>query len=386
MQFEFATATRIVFGEGARREIAPAAKEMGGRALLVTGKSAARSVPLVADLTAAGVESVRFAVGSEPTVELIRKGIECGRNQHCDLVIGFGGGSAVDAAKVIAILLIHGSDVMEYLEIIGNGKPLPAQPAPCIAVPTTAGTGSEVTRNAVLTSTAHKLKVSLRSPRMLPRLAVVDPELTLDLPPELTATTGLDALTQLIEPFVSVKANALTDGFSVEGLRRASRSLPRAYREGQNAHARAEMSQAALLGGLALASAGLGVVHGFASPLGGMYNAPHGALCAALLAAGMEVNIRALRARAPESGALQRYQRVAHLLTGDHYARPEDGVQWIRELCRELKMRPLSAYGVSAKDFPVMVEKASRANSMKANPIQLTSAELLDVLRDAWEW
>lgn len=385
MRFEFATATRIVFGEGTLREVAPAAKERGGRALLVTGKSAERSVPLVADLTAAGVECVRFPFSGEPTVELVREGVECGRKEHCDLVIGFGGGSAMDAAKAIAALLTNPGDVMEYLEIIGDGKPLIALPAPWIAVPTTAGTGSEVTRNAVLASPRHKLKVSLRSPQMLPCLAVVDPALTLDLPPEVTSTSGLDALTQLIEPFVSVKANALTDGFSLEGLRRASRSLRRAYQEGHDIHARAEMSLAALLGGLALANAGLGVVHGFASPLGGMVDAPHGALCAALLAAGMEANIRALRARAPESEALRRYQRIAHLLTGDHYAHPEDGVQWVRELCRELKVRPVSAYGVRVEDFPAIVEKASKANSMKGNPIQLTAEELQDVLKAAWE-
>ncbi|MGH9328176.1 MAG: iron-containing alcohol dehydrogenase [Terriglobia bacterium] len=385
MRFEFATAHRIIFGQGAVREVAPAAREMGQRALLVTGKTAGRAAPLVESLQAAGMECVRFATSGEPTVERVREGVESARKARCDLVIGFGGGSAVDAAKAIAALLTNPGDVMDYLEIIGGGKPLSVEPAPWIAIPTTAGTGAEVTRNAVLASPRHKLKVSLRSPRMLPRLAVVDPELTLDLPPEVTAASGLDALTQLIESFVSVKANALTDGFSVEGLRRASRALPRAYHDGQDAQARAEMSQAALLGGLALANAGLGVVHGFASPLGGMYDAPHGALCAALLAGGMEVNIRALRDRAPESEALRRYQRIAHLLTGDHYARPEAGVQRVRELCREMKVRPLSAYGVGVEDFAAIAEKASRANSMKGNPIQLTAAELHEVLKAASE-
>jgi alcohol dehydrogenase class IV len=300
--------------------------------------------------------------------------------EHCDLVIAFGGGSAIDAGKAIAALLANGGELTDYLEVIGKGQPLRHPSLPFIAVPTTAGTGSEVTRNAVLASAEHQVKVSMRSPLMLARLAVVDPELTLELPPALTASTGLDALTQLIEPYVSIRAHPLTDGFCLEGLRRISRSLRRAYHAGSDITAREDMSLASLLGGLALANAGLGVVHGFAAPVGGMFPAPHGAICAALLPHGMRINIRASHARAPESDTLRRYETVARLLTGRPDAAAEDGVEWVRQLCQELQIPPLSSYGIQERDVPILVEKASSASSTKGNPLTLTMDELRELL------
>jgi alcohol dehydrogenase class IV len=383
MRFEFATATRILFGAGTVRQVPPAAKEMGKRALFVTGLTVGQSAPLIRQLDTVGVACASLAVTAEPTLDLIQQGVRRAGEEQCELVIGFGGGSAIDAGKAIAALLTNSGELMDYLEVIGKGKALSAPAAPFIAVPTTAGTGAEVTRNAVLASPEHRVKVSLRSPLMLPRLAVVDPELTLDLPPTITAYTGLDALTQVIEPYVSSRANPMTDGSCVEGIRRASRSLRRAYHNGRDAEARADMSLASLLGGLALANAGLGVVHGFAAPLGGMFPAPHGAVCAALLPYGMEVNIRALRARTPESESLRRYEEVARLLTGRPNAAAEDGVEWVREICQELSIPPLSSYGIGEQDLPILVEKASKASSMKANPIALTPDELGEVLTRA---
>ena len=380
MRFEFATATRIVYGEGVVREVAPAARDLGTRALVVTGRSEQRSAPLRADLAEAGVACQTFQVDGEPSVEGVQLGAKIAGAERCDLVIGFGGGSALDAGKAIAALLTNGGDLLEYLEVIGRGQPLSVAPAPFIAVPTTAGTGTEVTRNAVLDSPPHRVKVSLRSPRMLPRLAVVDSELTLDLPPEVTARTGLDALTQLIEPYVSNRANPLTDSFCVEGLTRASRSLRRAYHDGRDRAARADMSLASLLGGLALANAALGVVHGFAGPVGGMFPAPHGAVCAALLPYGIETNIRALRMRDPAGETLRRYETVARLLTGRPQASAEDTVEWTREICRELQIPSLRVYGVRDADWPALIERAMRASSMKGNPIALTPDELREVL------
>ena len=380
MRFEFATATRIVYGEGVVREVAPAARELGTRALVVTGRSEQRSAPLRTELAEAGVACQTFHVDGEPSVEGVQLGAKIAGAERCDLVIGFGGGSALDAGKAIAALLTNGGDLLEYLEVIGRGQPLSVAPAPFIAVPTTAGTGTEVTRNAVLDSPPHRVKVSLRSPRMLPRLAVVDPELTLDLPPEVTARTGLDALTQLIEPYVSNRANPLTDSFCVEGLTRASRSLRRAYHDGRDRAARADMSVASLLGGLALANAALGVVHGFAGPVGGMFPAPHGAVCAALLPYGIETNIRALRMRDPAGETLRRYETVARLLTGRPQASAEDTVEWTREICRELQIPSLRVYGVRDADWPALIERAMRASSMKGNPIALTPDELREVL------
>jgi alcohol dehydrogenase class IV len=383
MRFEFATAARILFGAGMVREVAPAAKEMGKRALFVTGRSPERSALLVTQLKAAGIARASFAADGEPTLAVIRQGVQRAREEQCDMVISLGGGSAIDAGKAIAALLANGGELMDYLEVIGRAKPLSLPSAPFIAIPTTSGTGAEVTRNAVLASSEHQVKVSLRSPRMLPRLAVVDPELTLDLPQAVTASTGLDALTQLIEPYVSIRANPMTDGFCTEGMRRVSRSLRPAYHHGGDAEARMDMSLASLLGGLALANAGLGVVHGFAAPVGGMFPAPHGAVCAALLPHGMDVNIRALRARAPQSESLRRYEAVARILTGKPGAVAEEGTEWVSQLCGECGIPPLSAYGIHEPDVPVLVPMASQASSMKANPIALTTDELREVLTRA---
>jgi alcohol dehydrogenase class IV len=205
----------------------------------------------------------------------------------------------------------------------------------------------------------------------------------LGLPPEVTASTGLDALTQLIEPFVSIRANPMTDDFCREGLERVRRSIRRAYHHGEELDARTEMAFAALLGGLALANAGLGVVHGFAGPIGGMFPAPHGAVCAALLPHGMDANIRALRLRAAESPALGRYDEIGRILTGRGSARAEDGVQWVSELCNEFRISQLRTYALKDQDVGILVEKAAQASSMKANAITLTAAELSRALRMA---
>jgi alcohol dehydrogenase class IV len=381
MGFEFATASRILFGIGKVREAPAAATALGRRALVVTGASGDRIAPLLAGLQAASVGCLPLGIAGEPTIDQIRRGVEFARTEHCDLVIAFGGGSALDAGKALAVLLANPGDPLDYLEVIGHGRPLGAS-APCIAIPTTAGTGSEVTRNAVLGSPEHRVKASLRSASMLPRLAVVDPELTFGLPRPLTASTGLDALTQLIEPYVSARSNPMTDLFCVEGMRSAATALPKAWESGDR-QARIAMSWAALLGGLALANAGLGAVHGFAAPIGGMFPAPHGAACAAVLPHAMEVNVSALRRRDPDSAALGRYEEAARLLTGHPHAGAEDGVRWVAQLCRRLEIPPLASYGMQEKDLPALVQKAAQTNSMKGNPITLTSDELHEIARRA---
>jgi alcohol dehydrogenase class IV len=295
-------------------------------------------------------------------------------------VIGFGGGSPLDTAKAVSALLTNPGNLLDYLEVVGRAQPLARPAAPCIAIPTTAGTGAEVTRNAVLASPAHQVKVSLRSPHLLPRLALIDPELTRDLPPALTASTGLDALAQLIEPFVSNRANPLTDGLCIEGLRRVARSLRLSFHDGHCAAAREDMALASLFGGLALANAGLGAVHGFAAPIGGTFSAPHGVVCAALLPHVMAVNMQAARVRLPGGGTLQRYTQVARLLTGDSTATAEDGVRWVRALVVELQVPGLRAYGVATEHIPILVERAAKASSMKTNPLPLNSDELAEIL------
>jgi alcohol dehydrogenase class IV len=324
-----------------------------------------------------------FAIGGEPTVEDALAGVEAARAFGAELVVGFGGGSALDAAKAIAALTVNEGDIFDYLEVIGRSRPLSKPALPVIAIPTTAGTGSEVTRNAVLASAAHGVKVSVRSPHMLPRVALVDPQLTYGLPPAVTAATGMDALTQLIEPYVSSRTNPLTDGICRQGLPSAVRSLQAAFHDGMNADARQDMALASLCGGLALANAGLGAVHGFAGPFGGSYAAPHGAICAALLAPVCAANIAALAARAPDHPALARYAELGLLLTGEPEATAADGVAWLRALSAELGIPPLSHYGFALEDAPGLIAKAQAASSMKANPIALTDQELYAVLAEA---
>jgi len=380
MQFEFATATRIIFGEGTLQQVAPVIRQWGRQVLVVTGHASDRANGLLTAIEAVGAKGVTFPVESEPTTDLIARGLQLAREWQCDVVVATGGGSVIDAGKAIAALLTNPGDVMEYLEVVGKGKPLTNLAAPFIAVPTTAGTGTEVTRNAVLGVPERQVKVSLRSPLLLPRLAVVDPELTLGLPPTVTARTGLDALTQLIEAYVSIRSNPVTDGFCMQGIPLAARSLRQAFHHGHDPGARRDMSLAALFSGLALANAGLGVVHGFAAPLGGRFPAPHGAICAAILPNGMEINLRALRARTPQSDALSRFQELARILTGRGDASAEDGIAWTRELCQELEIPPLKAYGMGEEDVTLLITEAAKASSMKGNPLALTPEELREVI------
>lgn len=379
MRFEFSAARRIVFGQGTVAELPPIALGYGRRALVVTGKDRIRRAGILADLEAKGLTCIIFGVPGEPTVDLVREGAAHYRSSSCRLVISVGGGSAIDAGKAIAALAANPGDVLDYLEVVGKGSPLPEAPVPFIAVPTTAGTGSEVTRNAVLGSPEHRVKASLRSPSMLPRVALVDPDLTIGLPPAVAAATGLDALTQLIEPFVCCRANPITDALCLDGLRHAARCLPS---PGEPA-SRMGMSYASLLGGLALANAGLGAVHGFAAPIGGMFDAPHGAVCAALLPHAMRANLEALRERAPENQAVDRYREIAAILTGNPAATADDGCQWVSELVRTLQIPGLSRYGIGMRDADAIVEKASRASSMKTNPLTLSPAELKAILSAA---
>ena len=383
MRFEFATATRIILGAGVLREVGPLARELAPRALVVTGANPRRAEPLLALLRQHGVAAMPFAVQGEPEIDTVARGVALARQEDCGLVISFGGGSALDAGKAIAAMLANTGELLDYLEVIGRGQALAQPSVPFIAIPTTAGTGSEVTRNAVLASPAHGVKVSLRSPLMLPRVAVIDPELTYDLPPALTASTGLDALTQLIEPFVCRRVNPMTDSFCAEGLHRAARSLREAVVNGRRESAREDMALASLFGGLALANAGLGAVHGFAGPIGGAFPAPHGAVCAALLPHVMAANLRALRAREPDSFALPRFYRIAHLLTGNPHATADAGVEWVQKLVAELPVPRLGAYGFREEHVADLVAKAANASSMKANPIELTPDELAQTLRRA---
>ena len=380
MQFEFATAGRVVLGPGRSSELAGLVAELGLRAMICTGSHPDRHAPLLESLTR---PHVVWTVAGEPTVESARAAVALGREQGVDVVVGLGGGSPLDLGKVVSILLTNGGDPLDYLEIVGRGRPLTRPALPYVAVPTTAGTGSEATANAVLKSAEHGVKASLRSAFMLPRVALVDPLLTVDCPPPVTASAGLDALTQCLEPFVSVRANPLTDGLAGEGLRRCGRALRRAYEDGSDVNARTDMAVCGLLGGMALANAKLGAIHGFASAIGGIAEVPHGLACAALLVPVVETNVRALRSRDPDSPALARYAEAARLLTDDPDASVGDGIEWLRETVIRLRVPRLAECGLRPADADAVVSRAATASSTQGNPVSLTAEELHAALAKA---
>jgi alcohol dehydrogenase class IV len=381
-RFEFATTSRIIFGPGTLNEVPMLAAQLGSRPLVVTGKNTERAAAFLGLLKASGMKPFTFAVTGEPTIEMILEGTQLARGKACDVVIGMGGGSVIDGAKAIAALLTNTGDIMDYLEVIGRGQPLKQASAPCIAIPTTAGTGAEVTRNSVLASTEHRVKVSLRSPTMLPDLAVIDPELTVSMPPSLTAGTGLDALTQNLEPFVSLQSNPLTDALCREGLKRIARSLRRAFENGMDTAAREDMAIASLFGGMALANSKLGAVHGFAGTMGAMFSIPHGVICACLLPHVMEANVNALQ-RKNSLEFLSRYDEVARLLTGKPDAGATDGIDWIHDLCNALDIAPLYKFGITKAHFSDLIAGAKKASSMKGNPVELIDEELIEILKKA---
>jgi alcohol dehydrogenase class IV len=378
--FEFATAGRIMVGAGRVAELPGVVAGLGSRVLVCTGADPARHAGLLAGL---GVPAAVFPVAGEPTTELARAGVAAAREHRADVVVAIGGGSVIDAGKAVAVLLGNGGDPLDYLEVVGSGRPITQPAVPCVAVPTTAGTGSEVTANAVLAAPEHRVKASLRSPMMIPRVALVDPGLTVSCPPPVTAASGLDALTQCLEPFVSVRANPLTDGLAREGLRRAAAGLRAAYADGTDLGARTDMAICSLLGGLALANAKLGAVHGLAGVIGGTADVPHGVACAALLAPVTEANVAALRSGPADDRVLGRYAEAARLITGKPAASIEDGLGWIRETITLLAVPRLGTFGIRPRDADDIAAKAARSSSMQGNPVTLSHSDLVAIIRQA---
>ena len=375
--FAFATAARIAFGPGSSAQLPEAVAGLGARPLVCTGATPDRFASLLE-----GLDDARsWPIGGEPTLDDIRAGVAAAREHGADVVVGLGGGAVLDAAKIIAALAPNDGDVLDYVEVIGAGRTMAQRPLPFVAVPTTAGTGSEVTMNGVVTSAEHGVKVSMRHPTMLARVALVDPELTLGCPPAVTASSGLDALTHCLESFVSPMANPLTDGFSAEGLRRAGRSQRRAYTHGDDLDARTDMAVCALLGGLALANAKLGAVHGLAGVIGGLTGAPHGVCCAALLVPTSSVTIDALRADDAEHPALARYAAAGELLSGT--AGIDALLHWLGETVRLLDVPPVGDLGVRPADHRRIAEQAAKASSTKGNPVALTVDQLMRALHAA---
>lgn len=377
MAFEFATAGRVVFGPGRAAELPALVGGLGSRALVCTGSRPERHEPLLAELP---VPHAVFAVDAEPSVDLAVRAVAAAREHGADVVVAIGGGSVIDLGKAVAMLLANGGAPLDYLEVVGAGRPITRPSVPCVAVPTTAGTGAEVTANAVLASPGHRLKASLRGPHLLPRVALVDPELTVGCPPEVTASSGLDALTQCLEPLVSNRANPVTDGLAREGLRHAASGLRGAFADGTHMESRTHMAACGLLGGMALANAKLGAVHGFAGVIGGLLDVPHGIACAALLPHVVAANVRALRERDPANPALDRYAAAARLLTGRDDAGIDDGLAWLEETLTLLRVPGLGAYGLVPEQAGDIVAMTKRASSTQGNPIVLHDDELHAIL------
>lgn len=378
--FEFSTANRIIFQTGSVSKVPSIIQSYGTRTFVLHGKNVSRVTPFFDQLRKAGIEFRNGSVEGEPTTSAVGSLIQQARQFGADVVVGIGGGSVIDSGKALAAMLSNDGELMDYLEVVGKGKAIRNHPVPYIAIPTTAGTGSEVTRNAVLTSEEHRVKVSMRHLWMLPEVALIDPALTYSMPPEVTASTGLDALTQVIEPFVSRFANPVTDAISKKGIKSAARFLKVAFENGRDADARANMAFASMCGGLALANAKLGAVHGFAGPVGGFTGAPHGLICARLLPHVMEANVKALHAIPGNGHALERFDIIGKILTGQATATADDAVEWLHELCDVLNVPSLDQFGLKKQDIPMLVEKAQQASSMKGNPVQLSDDVLASIL------
>lgn len=380
MNIDFSTANRIIFGTGKISSLKELIGHYGKRVLIIKGKEYPDPGILFAICEDANVDWDYFNVKNEPDNETINRVVELGRKKGSDFVIGFGGGSVIDTGKATAALLNNQGSLLDYLEVVGRGKPLKNPSKPYIAIPTTAGTGSEVTRNAVISIPEKEVKVSMRNAYLLPDVAIVDPELTYGVPRTITAVTGMDAFTQVIEPYVSRNSNPMVDMFCKDAIPKGASYLMRAWEDGSDHEARENISWVSLMGGLALANAKLGAVHGFAGPIGGMFHAPHGAVCAALLPSVMLVNVEALSRCENNSEKLSRYEDVARWVTGVENATIEEGIEWIASLCKNMKIPRLSELGIKKTHFTTIIEKSKNSSSMKGNPIQLTEQEMEKIL------
>jgi len=381
MVHDFATAQRVRVGCGVAAGIADEVGGWGRRALLVCGGDVARVRGVQASLEGRGCTVSSLSVVGEPSLRWLRAQLSRWRGAGVEWVVGVGGGSVIDAGKALAALLPQAGDPLDYLEVVGGGQALVSPSLPYAAVPTTAGTGAEVTRNAVLTVDEAQVKASLRSPWMLPRLALIDPLLSASMPPGLTAATGLDAVAQVLEPFVGRSPSPLVDGLCRQGLAMAGGALPRAWVDGADLAAREAMAWVALMGGMALANGKLGAVHGFAAPLGAMLGAGHGALCAALLPGVVQVNVGALQARGDGAAVLGRYAEAARLLSGGAVQEAEAFGPWLAAWTRSMGVQPLAALGLRREQWPEVVAKACQANSMRGNPVALRPEEMQEILR-----
>ncbi|ETX30831.1 iron-containing alcohol dehydrogenase [Roseivivax isoporae] len=375
--FRFATAGDIRFGRGEARAAVPDLARLGPGILLVHGATGARAAWLRDALAAEGCDVAPFAVPGEPDVALVAAGVDAARQAGARAVVAIGGGAVIDAGKAIAALVPATRPLLHHLEVVGRGLPLDADPLPFAALPTTAGTGAEVTRNAVIAVPEARRKVSLRDARMLPRIAVVDPSLTDGCPRSVTLASGLDAITQVIEPYLCTRANPMTDALCLPAIAAGPAALM-TLMQNEDEDARDTLAWTSLCGGLALANAGLGVVHGLAGPLGGLSGAAHGAICGALLPHGLAANA----ARADGETA-HRIGNVRRALVQALSIAPDAAFSSLADWARAAGLPGLDAQGVTADQRAEAAEMAASSSSMKANPVPLDAAALAGILDSA---
>ncbi len=388
--FDFFHVGRILFGNGRSQELGEFVRLWGQRVLLVTNAGQVGDGGLVDRvveiLEHIGVTVHCFRQRGEPNVEDVEAASRLASDHRCDGVVALGGGSAIDTGKAVAGLMTNGGSVLDYMEVIGRGQKLTRSAAPWIAVPTTAGTGAEVTRNAVIGCPEKKFKASLRSERLLPQLALIDPTLAVDVPRSVTARSGMDALCQLIESYTSNRAQPLTDGLALQGIELAARALPKVVAAGDDLESRGKMALAALISGITLTNVGLGAVHGFAAPAGANYPIPHGTVCARLLPPVIRANVAALQTESPSHPYLARYARIGRALTGANGSDDqviEAGIEFLTNLVDDLQIPPLREFGLTPGGFPELVALARKASSMRYNPVTLPDDALLEILRQA---
>lgn len=405
VNFTFFSPAKIVFGAGISKNIAdhipqPASRDKKrsedgghsrrtrGKVLLITGKDTSRAKSIIDSLNSSETDHELMVQSGEPSISEIVKGVEMAIRDGIDSVIAIGGGSVIDAGKAIAALTTNRHHIMHYLEIIGKGSPLTEKSLPMVAIPTTSGTGAETTCNAVLSSPEHHIKVSLRGHLMYPDVALIDPELSMSMSAQMTASTGMDALTQLIESFTSRFATPVTDALCREGLSKISGSFKKCYDEPDNIEARGEMSLAAMLSGITLSNAKLGAVHGIAGPMGGMVNAPHGLICARLLGSVITANIVMVKEQLKWAGqkesalkSLMKYQEVARILTGNPDAEPDDASYYINEIAQYMHIRDIAFPEVDSKQIDLVTRQSEKSSSMKGNPVALSSDQIKNIIK-----
>lgn len=388
IQFEFLPLPQIYFGRKQINKISSSTKQYGHNTLIVVSESVWKNneIQSIIDIEFAtnDISKTVFLSKGEPTTKKVDQGVERARKEKVDVIIAIGGGSALDLGKAIAGLVPNTGSAKDYMEVIGKGAKINNQPLPLIVIPTTAGTGTEVTKNAVILSREDKLKSSIRSPLLIPKVAIIDPELMVSLPKEITASCGLDALTQLIEAFTSNKSQPITDSLAILGIQKVTESLIRAFDEGNDLDAREDMAFASLLSGICLANAGLGAVHGLAGPIGGMFDAPHGMICGALLAPTIEQNILKLLSQIPYSNKLSKYARLGEIVSGHSFESIREAVTniigYTKNITKILEMPKLSEFGIKQSDFDIIITKAKKSSSMKYNPVELSDEQLTKIL------